>query len=205
MIKIDYKKELKELYKPSAKKAAFVDVPQMNYLMIDGKGDPVKEESYHQAIEALFAVSYTIKFMIKKGNNPIDYGVLPLEGLWWAEDMSTFTVSEDKDSWLWTAMMMQPKEVTQTHFKEMVEALNGKDPVPPSVDKLRLESYDEGVSVQILYFGPYADEGPTIQMMHEYAFEEGYKLRGKHHEIYLGDPRRTAPEKLKTVLRFKVK
>ncbi|MBW2345900.1 MAG: GyrI-like domain-containing protein, partial [Deltaproteobacteria bacterium] len=125
MAKIDYKKELKHLYRPSTKKVEIVDVPQMSFIMIDGEGDPNTSKSFQDAVEALYAVSYTIKFMVKKGASGIDYGVLPLEGLWWADDMSKFSV-EDKKNWKWTLMIMQPEQVTAELVKEAIEQVREK-------------------------------------------------------------------------------
>ena len=199
MEKIDFKKELKHLYNPSKKECAVVDVPTMQFLMVDGEGDPNTAESYSEAIEALYAVAYTLKFMIKKGSQAIDYGVMPLEGLWWVEDMSLFSI-EDKSAWQWTAMIMQPEFVTGGLFEEARQQVEEKKGIP-GLDRLRLAEYDEGRAAQIMHIGPYADEAPTIRGLHAFIGEQGGSLEGKHHEIYLGDPRRTAPEKLKTVIR----
>ncbi len=199
MEKIDFKKELKHLYNPSKKECAVVDVPTMQFLMVDGEGDPNTAESYSEAIEVLYAVAYTLKFMIKKGLQAIDYGVMPLEGLWWVEDMSLFSI-EDKSAWQWTAMIMQPEFVTGDLFEEARQQVEEKKGLP-GLDRLRLMEYDEGRAAQIMHIGPYADEAPTIRGLHAFIGEQGGSLEGKHHEIYLGDPRRTAPEKLKTVIR----
>ncbi|MFQ5602645.1 MAG: GyrI-like domain-containing protein [bacterium] len=199
MPKLDLKKQLNHLYYPSKKEVTVVDVPEMNFLMIDGQGDPNTSEVYQQAVEALFTVSYTLKFMIKKGETAIDYAVMPLEGLWWAEDMSQFS-AENKDAWLWTAMIMQPEYVTRELFEEAkMQAAKKKD--LPALPRMRFEAFHEGQAAQIMHIGPYSEEGPTIGKIHNFIREQGGKLRGKHHEIYLGDPRRTAPEKLKTVIR----
>lgn len=199
MTKIDFKKELKELYRPSAKKIVTIDVPEMNFIMIDGKGDPNNSAEYQDAVEALFSVSYTLKFMIKRGEIEIDYGVMPLEGLWWADDMSSF-VDGKKDDWKWTSMIMQPEFVTKAMFQEASEQVIKKKGLK-AVPKLRFDSYKEGVCAQVLHIGPFSEEGPTIQKLHEYIEEKGFRNSGKHHEIYLSDFRRTAPEKLKTVIR----
>jgi len=199
MEKIDYKKELKELYKPSAKKVDIINVPEMNYLMIDGKGDPEKEKSYHQAIEALYAVSYTIKFMIKKGDIGIDYGVLPLEGLWWAEDMTAFKENR-KDEWLWIMMIMQPEIVTKEIVDQAIKQVREKKN-PAALDKIRFSKFNEGMSAQIMHIGPFSEEGPTIEKLHAFVFENNSELRDKHHEIYLTDIRRATPEKWKTIIR----
>jgi hypothetical protein len=199
MAKVDFKKQLKHLYQPSAKAFAVVDVPPMQFLMIDGHGDPNTAQEYQDALEALYAVAYTLKFASKKALG-MDYVVPPLEGLWWAEDMDVFTASSDKSTWDWTMMIMQPEWVTQEMFEEAVAQVEKKKN-PPALPRLRLETYDEGSAVQIMHIGPYAAEGPTIARMHAFIAENGYEPAGKHHEIYLSDPRRTAPEKMKTVLR----
>ena len=199
MKKIDYKKEFKYLYNPSQKEVVIIDVPKMNFLMIDGKGDPNTAKEYKDAVETLFSVSYTLKFMVKKGKVAIDYGVLPLEGLWWVDDMSKFSV-ENKDEWQWTAMIMQPEYVTGDLIKEAVEEVKKKKNLP-ALSKMRFESFHEGVSAQIMHIGPFSAEGPTIAKVHAFIKEEGYKLRGRHHEIYLNDPRRVEPDKMKTVIR----
>lgn len=198
MPKVDYKKMLKHLYRPSSKEFEVVDVPLMNFLMIDGHGDPNTAQEYKDAVEALYAVAYALKFMSKK-EKEIDYVVPPLEGLWWVEDMETFT-TDDKDAWDWTMMIMQPEWVTHTMFEEALKQVEKKKS-QPALHKLRLDTYREGPSAQIMYIGAYAEEGPTIARMHAYIEENGYRLRGKHHEIYLSDPRKTAPEKLRTVIR----
>ncbi len=201
MKKIDLKKELKHLYNPP-KEFVFVDVPEMNFLMIDGKGDPNTSQEYKDSIETLYALSYTLKFMVKK-EKMVDYVVMPLEGLWWTEPMSEFT-TENKDIWKWTSMIMQIEYVTEELFNRAVEQVKAKKNLP-ALSKVKFKSFHEGLSAQIMYFGPYSDEGPTIQKLHNFIKDNGYELSGKHHEIYLGDPRKTAPEKLKAVIRQPVK
>ncbi len=199
MTKVDYKKELKHLYKPSAKEVVTVGVLAMNFLMIDGQGNPNTSLRYAEAVEALYAVAYALKFKVKKTAG-VDYVVMPLEGLWWADDMRTFTSARDKDAWHWTMLIMQPEEVTEKLFDETkAEVEKKKNPV--ALAKLRFESYHEGLAAQIMHLGSYDDEGPTIAKLHDFVEQQGYTLRGKHHEIYLGDPRRAAPENLRTVLR----
>ena len=199
MPKIDFKKELKHLYSPSRKEISEVDVPQMNFLMIDGKGDPNNSETFRQAVEALYSVSYTLKFMIKKGPQAVDYAVMPLEGLWWAEDMTQFDTG-NKENWLWTAMIMQPQLVTEALWLEAKASVAEKKNTP-ALPQMRFEAFAEGRAAHILYIGPFADEGPTITRIHDFIAEQGHKRSGKHHEIYLSDFRRSAPEKLKTVIR----
>lgn len=204
MKKIDYKKELKHLYRPSAKNVVVVDVPAMNFLMIDGAGDPNTTPFFQEATEALFAVSYGLKFIIKKGEQQGDYGVMPLEGLWWTDDMTQFSV-EKKGDWLWTLLMMQPEFVTPELFAEAVEQVKKKKN-PAALPLMRFEAFAEGKAAQIMHIGPFSEEGPTIAKVHAFIDENDGQLSGKHHEIYLSDIRRAAPEKWKTVIRqpFKV-
>ncbi|NOZ55098.1 MAG: hypothetical protein GXP08_18490 [Gammaproteobacteria bacterium] len=198
MSKIDYKKELKELYRPSAKKVVKVNVPKMNFLMVDGNGEPGSIE-YKEAIEALYSVSYTLKFMIKKSDIAIDYGVLPLEGLWWADDMSDF-VKGNKSKWIWTMMIMQPDLVTKDLVQVAINQVKDKKDLP-AIDKLRFEPFLEGKSAQTLHVGPFSEEGPVVERVHSFISECGSEITGKHHEIYLTDIRRAAPENWKTVIR----
>lgn len=201
MTKIDLKKELKQLYNPPTAKISVVDVPAMNFIMIDGTGDPNKSQEYQDAVELLYSISYTIKFMVKKEKS-IDYGVMPLEGLWWTDDITQFTTN-NKDIWKWTSMIMQPKYVSEELFIRAVEQVEKKKRLP-SLSKARFQAFHEGLSVQTMYIGPFADEGPTIEKLHDYIRDNGYVFDGvvrKHHEIYLSDFRKTAPEKLKTIIR----
>lgn len=203
MKKIDFKKELKHLYAPGKKEVVIIDVPELDFLMIDGEGDPNTSQDYKDAIEALFSVSYDIKFSVKKGTLAIDYGVMPLEGLWWVDDMSKFNVNE-KDEWKWTAMIMQPGNedfaICQKDVDASIEKVKKKKDLP-ALPRLRYEKYKEGPSAQIMHIGPFSEEGPTIQKIHDHIEENVCKPRGKHHEIYLSDFRRAAPEKLKTIIR----
>jgi hypothetical protein len=202
MKKIDFKRELKHLYRPPLEFVT-VDVPEMAFIMADGHGDPNKAKEYQDVVEALYAVAYKIKFISRKQLEK-DYTVPPLEGLWWAEDMEAFK-TRDKSSWDWTMMIMTPEWITGSIFYEaVIAARKSKDPV--ALDKVRLERYREGLSVQIMHVGSYDDEGPVLAKMHdEYMPANGFVENGKHHEIYLSDPRRVAPEKLKTVLRQPVR
>lgn len=199
MIKIDLKKDLKHLYNPSSKEVAVVDVSEVEFLMVDGAGNPNTAQEYKDAIEALYSVSYALKFMVKKGESAIDYAVMPLEGLWWVDDMTQFSM-ENKDAWKWTAMIMQPEYVTEGLVNAALRQVEKKKN-PPALSKIRFESFHEGLSAQIMHIGPYSAEGPTIERLHNFIKENGYELRGKHHEIYLSDPRRSAPEKMRTVIR----
>jgi hypothetical protein len=200
MEKIDFKKELKQLYTAPTKQATIIEVPDMNYLMVDGQGSP-QSRQYQEAIEAIYPVAYTLKFTIKK-TQAIDYGVMPLEGLWWADDMSKFM--ENRDLWKWTAMIMQPKYVTADLFKEAIKQVRDKK-APAALDKIRFECYHEGKVAQIMHIGPFSTEGPDVMKVHEAIKAVGGQLSGKHHEIYLSDFRKAAPEKLKTILRQPMK
>lgn len=199
MSRIDYKKELKSLYTASAKQPAFVDVPTLNYLSVDGIGNPNTSSEYLEAVQALFSLSYTIKFSVKKGTRAVDYGVMPLEGLWWVDDMSQFSVTR-KDEWKWTMMIMQPAIVTQAIVDTCRAELARKKGLP-ALPKVRFSACDEGKAAQILHIGPFSEEGPTIAKLHAFIAASGFKLAGKHHEIYLSDIRRAAPAKWKTIIR----
>jgi hypothetical protein len=199
MNKLDMKKQLAAFYKAPARTVEDVDVPEMWFLMIDGRGDPNKATEYAEAVSALYQLAYAIRFHIKKGPQAIDYGVMPLEGLWWADDMRAFS-TEDKSAWKWTMMILQPEFVTRAVVEEMrIEVARKKNPA--ALPKIRLETFREGPSAQILHIGPYSAEGPDIAKVHDHIRESGHTLRGKHHEIYLNDPRKSAPEKLKTIIR----
>ena len=202
MKKIDLKKELKGLYKASAKHVARVTVPPLKYLMIDGKGDPNTSQAYAEAVEALFSVSYTAKFAVKKGAQKTDYAVMPLEGLWWADDWSSF-VAGDKANWNWTMMILQPSFVPDKTIEDAIADVRRKKDIP-GLGRLRLEEFSEGECAQILHIGPFSAEGPTIEKLHDYILSHG-RLTGKHHEIYLSDVRRADPSKWKTILRQPMK
>lgn len=199
--KTDYKKELGQLYNAPVNKPVVVTVPKMNFLMINGHGDPNTSQEYIDAIQTLYPVAYTIKFTCKKLLSK-DSGVMPLEGLWWTEPMEDFDVN-DKSNWLWTAMIMQPDIVTQDIFDIALKQIRETKKLA-SLDKLRFASYDEGRAAQVMYVGPYANEGPTIMDLHDFIKQNGGELTSTnkhHHEIYLSDPRRTDPAKLKTIIR----
>lgn len=203
MDKIDLRKQLKYLYAPSAKKVEVVEVPVFKFAMVDGKIEPGKapdtSQEFQGAMEAIYGISYTLKFMSKlRKVNPIDYTVMALEGLWWVEgDVFDFN---KKDNWRWTVMIMQPDHITPEMYQEALQQLMKKKD-NPAIASLRFVNFQEGLSMQIMHVGPYSEEPKTIEMMKTFACENGFTLRGKHHEIYMGDPRRTKPEKLKTILR----
>ncbi len=202
MEKLDLKKQYKNLYSPSAKTPSIIEVPSLPFIMVDGHGDPNVSPEYVEAVQTLYSLAYTLKFYVKK-TLEIDYGVMSLEGLWWMPDMTKFSTAPKSD-WDWTMMILQPDFITPALFEEAKKQAVAKGKAP-LVDIARLEPYDEGTCVQIMYFGPYADEGPTIANLHHFAVEQGYTLNGKHHEIYMNDPRRVPPEKYKTIIRQPVK
>jgi len=199
MEKIDYKKSLKHLYQPSAKEVVRVDVPVMYFLMVDGMGDPNISQAFADAVEVLFSVSYTLKFMVKKGPQAVDYSVMPLEGLWWADDLSAFTTG-DKAGWKWTAMIMQADFISQEMVQAAMTAVKTKKN-PSALPGVRFEALSEGSCAQTLHIGPFSEERPSIEKVHAFIERSGCKPAGKHHEIYLSDMRRVAHEKWKTVLR----
>lgn len=199
MEKIDYKAKLKHLYHPSAKSITVVDVPRLPFLMAHGQGNPNTSQGYSDAVAALFSVSYTLKFMVKKQPEGIDYAVMPLECLWWADDPEAFLLDQ-RDEWQWTATIMQPHVVDADLVAAACEQVASKKQMPVA-EQLEFSTFEEGAAAQILYIGPYSDEGPTIQAIHRFIEQQGCRLSGKHHEIYLNDPSRTRPEKLKTIIR----
>jgi hypothetical protein len=208
---IDLKKQFKHLYQPSAKKIETVQVPNLQFAMIDGaieKGQaPSTSPLFAEATQALYGLSYTLKFMLKKRKtNAIDYPVMALEGLWWVED-GFFDITV-KDNWFYTLMIMQPEVITKEIFEEAHEQVRKKKGDSPLLSKVNLGYFEEGLCVQTMHIGPYATEPATIDRMKEYMAENGLKdnvgPNGKHHEIYMSDPRKAAPEKMKTVLRHPV-
>lgn len=199
MSKIDFKNDWKHLYQPSKKEFQVVEIPDLKFFKVDGRGDPNTAKEYTEAIEALYAVSYKTKFFSKKRER--DYVVPPLEGLWWADDMESFSTDRDKSQWFWTMMIMTPDWITEDLVAEAREEVSKKKDLP-SLEKLRWEIYHEGLAVQILHLGSYNDEGPVLARLHEkWMPEKGYTFNGLHHEIYLSDPRRVEESKLKTILR----
>ncbi len=200
MEKVDLKKELKHLYNPSSKEPVFIEVPVFNYLMVDGHGPPDGPDAV-AAIEALYPMAYTLKFTVKKEQD-IDYGVMPLEGLWWSDDMADFTEG-NRDRWQWTYMIMQPDFITPAMVDNAISEVRRKKK-PAAINKVRFKVLAEGKAAQIMHIGPYSAEGPSIEKLHRLIKDAGHSFDGmkqKHHEIYLSDPRKSAPEKLKTVIR----
>jgi hypothetical protein len=198
MEKLDLKKHHKALYNPPRGKFEIVEVPPLQYVQIDGAGDPNTAEAYKTGVAWLYSVSYAMKFAAKAELGR-DYVVGPLEALWWADDMSTF-LTRKKSDWQWTIMILQPEFVTSALFVRAVDKASKKLGAPP--ESLRLETYHEGLSVQTLHIGSYDDEAPTLARLHrEFVPANGLKETGHHHEIYLSDPRKVVPDKLKTILR----
>lgn len=202
MKRLDLRKELRDLYAPSAREVEILRVPKFNYLMIDGRGDPNSSPLFPLAVQALYAAAYTMKFMIKKTAS-VDYPVMALEGLWWADNLEVFRMQQ-RDDWKWTLMIMQPPVVTKARLKKALTLAMEKKELE-LLQAIRLEPYDEGLAVQIMHTGPYAAEGPTIEKLHSFAAERGLRLSGKHHEIYLSDSRKVTPGKMKTVIRQPVR
>jgi len=206
MEKLDLRKEWKHLYAPSAKKIEVVKVPKFKFAMLNGQLEPgeapAASHGFQLGVEALYGISYTLKFMSKlRKVNPIDYTVMALEGLWWVDE-GEFDLNAGQ-AWHWTLMMMQPKHITGKMFQDALRQLAEKRD-SPALSRLCLESLQEGLCVQTMHVGPYSTEPETLARMRAFAHENGYAYRGKHHEIYLGDPRRAKPEKLKTILRHPV-
>jgi hypothetical protein len=206
MKKLELRKTYKHLYQPSARKVGIVEVPKLSFLMVDGRIEkgrtPGDSPSFVEAVQALFGASYTLKFQSKlRKQNPIDYPVMALEALWWVED-GDFELSKP-DNWSWRAMMMQPEHITQEMFAAALAELHKKKP-SPGLDRLRLERFREGLCIQTMHIGPYSEEPKTVERMRAFAAENGYTFANRHHEIYLSDPRRCAPAKMKTVLRHGV-
>jgi hypothetical protein len=208
MTKLDLRQQFKHLYTAPKNKILVVDVPKFKFLMIDGRGDPNTSKEFQEGISALYSVAYTLKFMFKLKRKPaIDFPVMALEGLWWAEGIELFSLAElhqRKEEWKWTLMIMQPEVVTSEWVAKAINEARRKKSLP-ALNKVRLESFHEGLCAQLLHIGPYSAEQPNIERLHNFIRDGGHALRGKHHEIYLGDPRRRKPERLKTMIRQPMK
>lgn len=207
MSKLDLRKQFKGLYNPSARKVEVVDVPRFQFALIDGLIEPGlgpgSSPTFQEAMQALYGAAYTLKFMSKqRKEEPIDYSVMALEGLWWVEG-GEFSFQR-KDNWAYTLMVMQPDHITENMFQDALRQLRQKKGDQPAFSRLRLESFQEGLCVQIMHIGPYDAEPASIEKMDAFAREQGYQMHGKHHEIYLGNPLRADPAKLKTILRHPV-
>lgn len=206
MEKLDLKKTFKNLYAPSPKSVELVEVPEFNFVMIDGRvaagESPQASTEFQEAMQALYGAAYTLKFMSKLSKvDPIDYAVMALEGLWWVPSgQFDFLKKED---WLFTLMIMHPDHITAEMFQQALQQLRKKKP-GPALDKLRFERFSEGLCIQVMHLGPYSQEPATLERMDAFARENNLRYRGKHHEIYLGDPRKADPATLKTVLRHPI-
>ena len=196
--RVDLRRELRELYSATTS-PVLVDVPDLPFLMIDGHGDPNTAPAYADAVQALYSVAYAVRFALKKGPAAVDAPVMPLEGQWWTDDMATFS-TEDKSNWDWRLMIVLPGQAT-TEVVEEARARTAEKKGLEAIGRVRFERYAEGPAAQVLHVGPYSAEGPTVAALHAFIAEQGCRLSGKHHEIYLGDPRRAAPEKLRTIVR----
>lgn len=200
--KLDLKKVLAPLYSPRGTACALVTAPPLRILAIEGAGDPNVAQAWKDAVAALYSCAYTLKFMLKKSGATPDYSVMPLEALWWVADGEEFSL-DDKSNWLWRALIVQPDFVTDTHFhaaQQIARSKNGNE----AIDSVALAQFDEGHSAQVLHVGPYADEPPTVARLIEFIHAQGLVQAGKHHEIYLSDPARAAPAKMKTIIRLPV-
>lgn len=197
--KVDFKRTL-DHYRAKAGEFRLVEVPATRYLMVDGQGDPNTAPEYEQALQALYPVAYKLKFASKRELGR-DYVVPPLEGLWWADDMAAFTTRRNKDEWRWTMMLMVPDWLGQEMVEAAVAAAGAKDP-PTRLADVRLGELTEGLCVQTLHLGSFDAEGPVLERMHHsFIPQNALRLTGRHHEIYFSDPRKVAPEKLRTILR----
>lgn len=197
MEKLDLKKTLKTYYEAKST-PVLVEIPAMKFLLADGRGNPNTAPEYAEVVQALYSVAYTLKFKIKK-EKAIDYPVMALEGLWWGEDMNLFS-ADRKEDWLWTMMISVPDFITP-ELVAAAQAEAGKKKPLPALPRLRFETFTEGWTAQLLHIGPYSAEAENIQRLHDFIHAQGCRLDGKHHEIYLSDPGRVAPEKMKTIIR----
>ncbi len=207
---LDLRKQWKHLYNPSARKVELVQVPRFQFAILDGEIEaghgPSNSPDFQAAVEALYGIAYTLKFMLKlRKEDPLDYPVMALEGLWGTADFdrAAFDITQPS-GWQYTVLIMQPEVISPEIFQEGLAQLRKKRGDQPAIARLRLERFEEGLSIQTMHLGPYAAEMETVAKMDAFAEANGYVLHGRHHEIYLGDPRKAAPEKLKTVLRHPV-
>lgn len=199
---LDLKKALKPYISPKHGEFRHLTIPAFNFLMVDGHGDPAVSPDYMAAIEALYTSAYTLKFSVKKGPLAVDYPVMPLEGLWWADNMDFFIPgSVDRNAWKWTAMILLPDFIDTAMAEDARMAALEKKKDNPALRILRFERFDEGLVAQTMHLGPYSEEGPVIEALHRFIEDQGGSLTGRHHEIYLSDPNRTDPSKLKTIIR----
>lgn len=201
----DFKKEFKYLFSPSAKEPEIVDVPAFKYIKVDGHGYPGTSKEFEEKVQLLYGLAYTLKFTLKQDPEaPFDFKVPPLSGLWHADDMAAFTEEGRKEEWKWTLMILLPDRVTDADVERAKVALKKKKD-PPLLEEVYFKVYEEGRCAQVKHIGPYSEEAPTIRTLHTFLREQGYTFNGRHHEIYIGDPRRSKPEKLKTIIRQPVR
>jgi hypothetical protein len=209
---LDLKKEYHDLYAPSARTISVVKVPNLQFLVIDGRIEageaPGTSAAFEEGMMAMYGIAYTMKFMLKlRPKNPVDYPVMAVEGLWWVED-GKFDITV-KDNWLFTLMMLTPKVATQRIFETARDQVRRKRGDSAALGRLSLQDVSEGLCMQTMHIGPYATEPATVERMRAFAAENGYEdlvgQGGKHHEIYMGDPRKASPDKLKTILRHPIR
>lgn len=198
MAAIDLKKVYKEAYSAEVGRPVLVNLAARPYLMVDGAGDPNTAPEYAAAVAALYPIAYAVRASLKAATGDA-YTVLPLEGLWWVDDMDRFSINR-KGDWNWTMMIGVPEIVERRDVEEAIAETSRKKRLAAG-ERVRFELLDEGLSAQVMHLGPYSAEAPTIEMLHRYIAEAGLSRRGRHHEIYLSDPRKTVPEKLKTIIR----
>jgi len=200
MPKLDLRKQYKDFYK-AGPEPRLLTLPPLLYLCLDGRGDPNRSPEFGAGMQALYALAYGLKFAAKKQNPPQDFTVMALEALWWAEDMAAFSL-ERRDEWLWRAVILQPDFITQALMDSVrAEALKKKPEIADALKKAFLLTAEEGNCAQIMHTGPYSTEGPTVAALHAFIEAQGLRKRGKHHEIYLSDPRRSEPERMQTIIR----
>jgi hypothetical protein len=200
MAKLDLRKQYKDLYK-AGPQPSLLTIPPLQYLCLDGRGDPNRSPDFGAAMQALYALAYGIKFAAKKQNPPLDFTVMALEALWWAEDMNAFSLDK-RDDWLWRSVILQPDFVTPALLDAVrAEALKKKPEIAAALNQTTLIKVEEGLCAQIMHTGPYSAEKPTVATLHAFIDAQGLHKRGKHHEIYLSDPRRSSPERMQTIIR----
>jgi hypothetical protein len=201
--RLDLRRELKALYTAPTATPVLVEVPTGQFLMLDGAGDPATAPAYQAAVQTLYSAAYALKFALRRTVG-LDLAVMPLEGLWWTNDGPRTFSYDDRSNWRWTMLIRQPSAVTPDLVAATIAAVMAKKKLPALAD-LRLATLDEGLAAQVLHIGSYRAEPPTIARLHAFVEQKGYHLHGKHHEIYLNDPQRTDPSKLRTILRHPIR
>jgi hypothetical protein len=195
--KLDLKRAMRRLYYPPVGQPVLVDVPEMAYLAVDGRGAPT-QAPFDQAVEALFWVAFAVKFAVKRVDPQEDFTVMPLEARFWTPRGHGFPPASP-EAWRWTAMIVQPSAVTEELARKTIADAARRR--LPAARRMRIERFREGLAAQVMHLGPYDEEEPAIEKLHAFIAEHDYPIRGRHHEIYLSDPKRCAPERLKTVIR----